>query len=211
MSLARLVSVNVASIALEADWATPHGYTGIDKRAVTRRVGLEDDAVEGDVVADKKHHGGKHKAVYAYAREDALWWEEQLGFAIAPGRFGENLTTEGLDVSGALIGERWGIGTAILEVAEPRIPCRVFSGFWDRSTLVKEFTEAARPGAYLRIIKEGHVGVGDFIEILSRPLHKISVADAFRIRSGSRDRIEELKEVAELSPDWRAWVAQVTP
>lgn len=94
------------------------------------------------------NHGGYNKAVYAYAHEDAQWWEERIGKPTAPGQFGENLTTLDLNLSAAVIGEHWKIGELILEVSEPRIPCRIFAGFWDRPTLIKEFTEANRSGAY---------------------------------------------------------------
>ena len=115
--------MNITSVVHEEEWAGTVGRTGIDKRSVNFPVLLANDCMAGDVVADTKNHGGYHKAVYAYAREDAQWWETQLGLSIADGRFGENLTTQGIDVSRAIIGERWAIGSALLEVAEPRIPC----------------------------------------------------------------------------------------
>ena len=125
---AKVLTVNVAAVVHEGAWTGSEGKTGIDKRPVNGAIRFTDNGLAGDVVVDKKHHGGFDKAVYAYASEDAKWWERQIGVEINNGAFGENLTTEGIDVNGALIGERWRIGNVLLEVSEPRIPCRVFAG-----------------------------------------------------------------------------------
>lgn len=150
--------------------------SAIDKAPVEGRVRVEGVNVAGDEQADRRVHGGPDKAVYAYAREDAQWWAEQLDREIPPGMFGENLTTEGLDVTGAVIGERWRIGSVVLEVAQPRIPCAKLGTRFGDLAMVKRFGEANRPGAYLRIISEGELGAGDEIEVLSRPEHGITVA-----------------------------------
>ena len=147
----KVISVNVTFIVHEEDWTGSEGRTGIDKRPVAGRVTLADNVTEGDIVADRKRHGGYDKAVYAYAREDSDWWENEFEMVIGNGEFGENITTQGIDVNGAVIGERWSIGTTILEVSEPRIPCRVFAGFWGRPSLIRDFTNAGCPGAYKRI------------------------------------------------------------
>jgi len=205
----RLLSINIAAVVHEGEWTGSVGRTGIDKRPVERRILLADNHVEGDAVLDVKSHGGRDKAVYAYAREDGDWWESQLGIQIGNGRFGENLTTEGIDVTGALIGVRWRIGTALIEVCVPRIPCSVFAGFWQRPGLVKEFTEARRPGAYLRIIEEGIVGAGDEISIESRPTRAASIADAFAAKSGDRSQLELLASTSAFSPAWHEWIARI--
>jgi MOSC domain-containing protein YiiM len=204
-----VISVNVTSIVHRDKWTGSVGSTGIDKQPVARRVKLADCAVEGDVVADRKNHGGYDQAVYAYAREDSDWWESELGIAIGHGRFGENLTTQGVDVTGAVIGERWSIGTAVLEVSQPRIPCRVFAGFWDRPSLIKDFTNAARPGAYLRIIQDGNIGGGDDIIISSRPSHGITISDLFAAKRGERSRMSEILLVPELSDSYRDWATNI--
>jgi MOSC domain-containing protein YiiM len=170
---------------------------------------LAANAVEGDVVANRKSHGGYDKAVYAYAREDAQWWEKELGVVIAPGRFGENLTTEGVSATKAVIGERWSIGTAIVEVSQPRTPCRVFAGFWDRPNLIKEFTDAGRPGAYLRIIEEGEIGAGDKIIVVHRPSHGITISDLFAAKNGERSRIAEIAIAPEVSDSIRDWAQRI--
>lgn len=204
-----VISVNVTYLVHEGEWTGSEGRTGIDKRPVEGRVELANNCVSGDVVADRKNHGGYEKAVYAYAREDAQWWEKELGISIAPGRFGENVTTRGVDVTEAVVGERWKIGTAILEVSEPRIPCRVFAGFWDRPTLIKDFTSAGRPGAYLRIIQEGEIGRNDEIIILDQPSHGITISDLFAAKSGERSRIAEIIEVPQLSDAYRDWAGRI--
>ncbi|GIG66448.1 sulfurase [Phytomonospora endophytica] len=162
-------------------WAGSLGRTGIDKRPAEGRVRIGRLGVEGDVIVDLKNHGGLDQAVYAYAAEDAAWWSAELDRPVGPGAFGENLTTTGLDVTGALIGERWAIGDAVVEVSSVRIPCRTFSGFWDVPDLIKRFTERAVPGAYLRVVEEGEVGAGDAITVVSRPEeHDLTVGEMFR-------------------------------
>jgi MOSC domain-containing protein YiiM len=189
----RIVSVNLAVLGMGAE-----GRTGIDKRPTTERVALRDDHVVGDTIGNPRVHGGYDQAVYAYAREDAAWWAEEMGRELPPGRFGENLSTEGLDLTGAVIGERWAVGTAVLEVSGPRIPCRVFAGFWDVDRLIKLFTERARPGAYLRIIEEGEVGPGDVVTVTHRPAHGLTIGETFRALTGERELAPKLLTAPEL-------------
>lgn len=207
--MTQLLSVNIAKTIHTGQWTGSEGRTGIDKEPINGQIRLENNGVAGDSVIDRKAHGGYDKAVYAYAREDALWWEEQIGKSIRYGAFGENLTTLGIDLNQSLIGERWSIGSAILEVSEPRIPCRVFAGFWNRPTLIKDFTEARRSGTYLRIIQEGSIEAGDQIEIVYRPKHKITILDLFEAKSGERAKIYEIQEVTELSDKYREWARKL--
>ena len=204
--MAKVLSINIAHMVHEGAWTGSEGRTGIDKRPTSQPIKFENNEVAGDVVVDRKHHGGYDKAVYAYAREDAAWWEVQIGREIGNGGFGENLTTEGIDVNAAKIGERWQIGSVILEVSEPRIPCRVFAGFWDRSTLIKDFTDARRSGAYLRIIQEGEISAGDEIKVIHRPEHDVSIKDIFDAKAGERRKIAQLKQVAALSDKYKEWL-----
>ncbi|MEV0752443.1 MOSC domain-containing protein [Streptosporangium sp. NPDC050280] len=165
------------------------GSTGIDKRPVDGPVavtapgpkGTGAVGLAGDRVYDVKHHGGSDQAVYAYAREDLDEWESELGRSLSNGVFGENLTTQGLDVNGALIGERWRIGPdVVLEVSCSRIPCATFQGWLEREGWIKRFTQAVRPGAYLRVIEPGEIRVDDPAEIVHRPDHDVTVALVFR-------------------------------
>ncbi len=205
----KVLSINITHVIHEGEWTGSEGRTGIDKRPSQLRVALKNDGVEGDVVVDRKHHGGYDKAVYAYAHEDLVWWEGELGLKLTNGKFGENLTTSGVDVTHAVIGQRWAIGSSILEVSQPRIPCRVFAGFWKRPTLIRDFTKVGRPGAYLRIIQEGDIGPGDPIEIVHSPSHGITISDLFLAKSGDRSLIAEIAKVPEISRSIRDWAEKV--
>ncbi len=200
-----ILSINITATVHEGQWTGSMGSTGIDKQSVSGKVVFANDGVINDVIVDREHHGGFDQAVYAYAREDANWWQIQLGIQIENGRFGENLTTLGLDVNSALIGEQWKIGSAILEVSQPRIPCRTFAGFWQRPTLIKEFMAAGRPGTYLRIIQEGEIATGDSIDIISKPNHTITIADLYAAKNGERSKVQEIADVKELSHSYREW------
>ena len=112
-------------------------------------------------------------------------------------------------MNASLVGERWKIGSVILEVSQPRIPCRVFAGFWKRATLIKDFTKAGRPGAYLRIIQEGTAQAGDAIEVVFKPDHLISISDLFAAKSGERSKINEIKEVPYLSAGFKEWAEKI--
>jgi len=133
--------------------------------------------VEGDEQADRRVHGGPQQAVYAYSREDYEWWERELGRELLPGTFGENLTLEGVDVSGARVGERWQIGTAVLEVTKPRLPCWKLEGRMEIPRFIERFSEAARFGAYLRIVAEGAIASGDDVTVTTAPEGSPSVRE----------------------------------
>lgn len=184
-----LISVNLGRATVVDYTDTDGGVTGIGKRPAPGPVrvfapgpkGIAAGGVEGDAVCDLRHHGGDHQAVYAYAREDLDWWEGELGRELPGGIFGENFTTSGIDVNGALLGERWRVGPdLVVEVASARIPCRTFQGALGETGWVKRFTQGARPGAYLRVIEEGSVSPGDTIEVLHRPDHEVTVGFWFR-------------------------------
>ena len=206
---ARVLSINITSVVHQGEWTGSEGRTGIDKRSVGGSIEFKNNGVAGDRIIDTNVHGGFDQAVYAYAIEDAQWWEREINEEISAGRFGENLTTEGIDVNAALVGEQWKIGSVILEVSQPRIPCRVFAGFWKRSTLIKDFTQAGRPGTYLRIIQEGSAQAGDSIEVIFKPDHAISVKDLFLAKSGERSKINEIKEVDQLSSGFKEWAEKI--
>ena len=206
---ARVLSINITSIVHEGEWTGSEGRTGIDKRSVSGPIEFKNNGVAGDRIIDTNVHGGYDQAVYAYASEDAQWWEKEINEVIPAGRFGENLTTEGIDVNAALVGEKWKIGSVILEVSQPRIPCRVFAGFWKRATLIKDFTQAGRPGTYLRIIQEGTAQAGDAIEVIYKPEHSIRISDLFAAKSGERSKINEIKVVPQLSSEFKEWSEKI--
>jgi MOSC domain-containing protein YiiM len=201
----QLLSVNIGQ-------ARPNPWkglseTGIDKRPVAGPVqvtapgpkGTGDVGLAGDRVYDVKHHGGTDQAVYAYAREDLDRWEAELGRPLPNGVFGENLTTTGLDVNGALIGERWRIGAdLVVEVSCPRIPCGTFQGWLERDGWIKQFTAAALPGTYLRVIEPGAIRPADPVEIVHRPGHDVTVARTFRALTTEPELLPGLLAAEEL-------------
>jgi len=166
--------------------------SGIDKRPVAGRVAVHELGLDGDVQVNRKYHGGEGQAVYAYAQEDADWWQRELDRGLPPGRFGENLRTSGLDLTGALLGEQWRVGTALFEVTAPRIPCANFARFWNEPQLVKRFTAHGATGAYLRVLRTGEVGAGDAVEVVHRPEHGVTTGRTFRIFTTQKSRVAEL-------------------
>jgi MOSC domain-containing protein YiiM len=205
--MATLLSVNVGRAA--ASRYTDTGITGIDKRPATEPVALRDpgpgtgvSGAAGDAIGDPRSHGGTDQAVYAYARDDLDHWQAELGRPLTNGVFGENLTTSGLDVSGALVGERWQIGDAcVLEVTSPRIPCRTFAGWLEEQLWVKRFTERGAPGAYLRVISPGSVAAGDAITVLHRPAHEVTIAMMFRALTTDKALQPQLAAAGDALPE----------
>jgi MOSC domain-containing protein YiiM len=187
--MAHVLTVNVAHPR-----TNPHDertVTGIDKRPAAGAVAVRapgpkhgglGSGLIGDTIGDPSVHGGDDQAVYAYAREDLDDWQTQLDREIANGVFGENLTTAGIDVTNAVIGERWRIGSdgLELEVSRPRIPCRTFAAWLDIGGWIKTFTTTAIPGAYLRLVTPGTVRAGDEITVTDRPDHDVTVGIVFR-------------------------------
>jgi MOSC domain-containing protein YiiM len=193
-----VAAVNLG-VVTEAEWAgDASGRSGIDKRPVDGPVLVHAGGLAGDFIAERAHHGGPDKAVYAYAEEDALWWAGELGRSIRPGGFGENLTTYAVDVTGAVIGEEWMIGTAVLQVTMPRTPCTTFAGFWGVPDLIRRFTVRATPGAYLRVLQEGEVGAGDPVEVVDRPAHGVTIGEVFRATSLEPELLPRLLDVEDL-------------
>ncbi len=200
--MAQVISVN-AGTPREAAWAGI-GRTAMDKQPQFGPVPVTRRGLEGDQVADTVHHGGVDQAVYAFAREDLDWWEVELGREIRNGQFAENLTTRGLDVNEAEVGERWLVGTALLEVAMVRIPCNDFknwqrlSGYDDRAW-VKRFALQARPGPYLRVIQEGVVQAGDDLRVVHQPGHGVTVSTMFKALTIDHSLLPELARVENLA------------
>jgi MOSC domain-containing protein YiiM len=205
---ARIAAVSVVK-ALIPDLRGDLDETAIDKRPVAERVAVRSPGpsgvgLAGDQVVDIRHHGGRDQAVYAYAVEDRDWWAAELRRELAPGSFGQNLDTEGIDVTGAVIGERWQVGDdgLVLEVTSPRIPCKTFQGFIDEPRWIKRFTERGAPGAYLRVVEAGTVGAGDTVTVTDRPPHGVTVGDVFRIRQVGTERLQRmLDELSDIAPD----------
>lgn len=213
----KLLTVNLGR-PMPSEYSHVEGGTGIDKRPVDGPVavaapgprGIGGSGLAGDALLDLRHHGGDDQAVYAYAREDLDFWQRELGRGLANGVFGENLTTSGVDISGARIGERWRIGPRLLlEVTSPRIPCRLFQHWLGEDDWMKRFTAAAVPGAYLRVLVPGEIRAGDTVELVHRPEHEVSVALAFRALTVERELLPRLLEAGDaLHPEDRAKAAK---
>ena len=203
---ASVTSVNVGAVR-RLTYQGTEVSSGIFKEPAQGRVTLRGVNLEGDDQADRSVHGGPTKAVYAYAAEDYRWWETQLGRSLQPGQFGENLTTEGIDVNGSFVGERWRIGTAVLGITIPRLPCYKLGMKMGDPRFLKRFADALRPGAYLSVIEEGAISAGDSIDVIWRPEHRLTIRDAARIFLFEHDRARELL-VPELPLSWREWASE---
>lgn len=167
--------MNVGAVRT-VEWRGAQVSTGIWKHPVAGRIALRGVNFDGDDQADRSVHGGPDKAVYAYAREDYDFWRDE-GMETPAGLFGENLTVEGLDLSVALVGERWSVGSTVLEVTQPRLPCYKLGIRVGDPHFLKRFFAAMRLGAYLRVVQEGDVGAGDAVEVTSRPGHGVTLRD----------------------------------
>ncbi|MGE5829356.1 MAG: MOSC domain-containing protein [Micromonosporaceae bacterium] len=202
----RLLSVNLAVTRMST--AEGVGVTGIDKQPTPglvsvrapgpRLTGLGSGLV-GDRTLDMTHHGGDDQAVYAYAREDLDEWQRELGRDLPSGVFGENLTTEGVDVTAARVGERWLVGDEVLlQVTVPRIPCSTFAAWMVEQQWVKRFTVRAKPGTYLRVVQGGQIRAGQPIRVVHRPDHDVTVGLTFRALTREPELLEKLVDVEEL-------------
>jgi MOSC domain-containing protein YiiM len=181
--------------------------SGIVKGPAAGPVAVGSSGLAGDEQADRVNHGGPYKAAYAYAREDAAWWEEQIGRPLGPGAFGENLTLAGVDVTGARIGERWRIGSAEFEVSGPRVPCSKLGARMGDQRFPQRFVVAGRPGAYLAVIAPGTLEAGDRVAVVDRPDHDVTVGLVFEIALRDRARLAELDPArADMNPELLTWL-----
>ena len=200
-TLPRVLSVNVGSVRT-IEWRGRAVTTGIWKHPATGRVALRGVNFDGDDQADRTVHGGPDKAVYAYAREDYDFWRDIEGVETSPGLFGDNLTTLGLDLTRAVVGERWSVGSAVLEIAQPRLPCYKLGIRLGDSLFPKRFMSVTRLGAYLRIVSEGDVGANDEVRVSDTPRHGVTLGDmAEALRSP--EKAAALRSVPRLPEFWR--------
>jgi len=203
----KVLSVSVG-LPREFEYNGRPARSAIWKSPVAGRVAARGVNLVGDDQADRQAHGGPNRAVYIYAVEDLHWWALKIGRLLQHGELGENLTTEGIDVNEALVGERWAIGTTVLEVSEPRVPCWRLGVRMNDKLFPRRFTEALRPGALLRILVEGDVGAGDEIRVVERPDHDLTIRDVLRIYAFDRDEAGRLLSIPRMSDDWRWWAEQ---
>ena len=204
--MAELLSLNVGLPKVIGERRGMPVISGIDKRPVEGRHAVRGVNVDGDGQADLTVHGGADKAIYAYAIEDTEWWAAGLERELGPGVFGENLTTRGLDCTGAVIGEKWLIGSAVLEVCQPRQPCFKLGMQFDDPQMLRRFVLASRPGAYLRILEEGEIGAGDAIEVVERPEHGVTVALVADALQRDRSLIPQALAAPQLPEGLAEWM-----
>ena len=211
MGLVRSVNVGAARAV-----NTLTGRSGIDKRPVDGPVRVRAPGpakgrggLVGDEIVSSRHHGGNDQAVYAYATEDLAWWRRELDRDLPPGTFGENLTTEGVDLTGAVVGEHWSVGERlVLQVTSPRIPCQTFAAWMDRPKWIRRFTERAAPGTYLRVLHPGPVQAGDPVVVTRRPAHGLTIGVMFRALTLEPALLPSLAGVPDLPGDVRDVVAR---
>jgi MOSC domain-containing protein YiiM len=211
--VAHLESVNVG---VSKPYVGKSGRSGIDKMPADGPVavavpGWGASGMAGDTIVDRPNHGGPDQAVYAYAREDLEEWARVLGRPIRGGFFGENLTTVGLEVTGATVGEVWRVGTVALQVTSPRIPCATFTDQVKRDRWVKEFTAHGVPGAYLRVLESGAVSAGDEVTVTDRPDSPVTIGVMFRALTLEPDLLPLLLDAPLIPADVRALAARRVP
>jgi MOSC domain-containing protein YiiM len=182
--------------------------SSIVKEPVAGPVAVRALNLDGDEQADLRVHGGPDKAIYAYASEDMAWWQAELDRPLGPAAFGENLTTRGVEVTGAVIGERWRIGSAELEVCQPRQPCYKLGLHFGDPGMLRRFALADRPGAYLRVIDEGTLTAGDAVDVVARPDHGITVLAVARAVLWQDGPLAEVAAAPQLPPALARWMAE---
>ncbi len=204
----KLVSVNVG-LPREAIWKGRTVTTGIFKEPIESRVMVRRLNLDGDRQADLSVHGGRDKAVYGYPAEHYDYWRHELPSMKLPwGMFGENLTTEGLLEEVVNIGDRFRIGSSVLMVTQPRMPCYKLQVRFGRDDIVKRFLRSGRPGFYFSVLEEGQVSVGDEIEVLNRDENNVTVADITRLYVSENDNLDMLNravQVEALPESWRGY------
>ena len=188
--------------------------TGIFKEPAAGRIRLEKHNLAGDGQADLNAHGGVHKAVYAYPFEHYAHWEHALGWTdFVFGQFGENFTVQGLLEDAVCIGDVFQVGSALVEVSQPRTPCYKLGIRMGRPEFPKEFMDSGRAGFYLRVLEEGEVGAGDVLECVAAGAGGMAVKEVFRLmhfaRNFDRDAIAEAVCLPALSPEWRTWFSKM--
>jgi|SRR5215469_783693 len=203
MASARVVAVNTGAVA-DLVIAGQPDHSAIDKRPAAGPVLVGALGLAGDEHGDTEHHGGLDQALYAYAREDLDWWTERVGRELHNGEFGENVTTSGIDVSAALIGETWQVGEVVVQLTAPRIPCETFKAWMGEEHWVRRFAAAGRPGVYLRVLAGGELAAGDAIELVARPQPCVTVAESMRAYYGDAGLMTALLTVPGRAAKWDA-------
>lgn len=180
--------------------------SAIGKSQILGRARTEGDRLEGDRQADLRHHGGPFQAIYAYPSEHYPFWEEKLGHTLAPGSFGENLTTEGLLEHGVCSGDTFRVGSVLLMATAPRIPCYKLGLRHQRPEMVAEFMDAEWPGIYFRILEQGELGADDEIEIVNQRRPGLNMVELMRLyvgRSKDPDMLAKASTLDSIKDTWK--------
>ena len=175
----RLLSINIGQMT-PMPGVKKTGQTGIFKTPAAGPVRVTSLGLEGDAIADVRHHGGPDQAVYVYGAPDYDWWAAELGQPLAPGTFGENLTVDGLESARLSVGDRLYLAEVVLEVTSPRIPCATLAARMGDPTFVKRFRQAERPGVYCRVIRAGLAAAGEAVRLEPHPGPTITMLEMFR-------------------------------
>jgi MOSC domain-containing protein YiiM len=202
----KLISVNVA-LPQTVTWKGRIVTTGIFKTPVNGRVQVRSLNLDGDRQADLAVHGGPNKAIYAYPSEHYAYWRGEFPSMELPwGMFGENFTLEGLLEEAVHIGDRFRIGSGVMMVTQPRIPCYKLAAKFGREDIIQRFLESGRSGFYLKVVREGDVGAGDRIEPMSRDSAAVTVTEVARLYNGQsddRDLFQRAVQLEALPERWR--------
>jgi MOSC domain-containing protein YiiM len=203
--MAEVLSVNVG-LPRTVEWHGRQVQTGIWKVPVAGRVAVRGVNLDGDGQADRRVHGGPDKAVYAYASEDYRWWADELGTPVAIATFGENLTVRGVALDDLVIGSRWRVGTVVLQVTQPRLPCFKLGIRMGDAAFVDRFDDARRYGAYFRIVEEGDLGAGDQFDALPSRPEGITVGELGRSTHGaSHEFLVRVRDDPDVPEGWHTW------
>ncbi len=177
----KVLSVNLGGKTI-VKWRGKQVATGIFKKPVDQPLFLGREIVSDDVIADRKVHGGIDKACYLFSVSHYPYWKNL--YPKLPwdwGMFGENLTVEDMDEANIQLGDVYTIGTAMVEVSQPREPCYKLGIRFESQEVLKQFIDHGYPGTYVRILREGKVNKGDQLQLVSRPETSISIKDFFKL------------------------------
>lgn len=208
----RLLSINIG-VSRQVQLGERTVTTGILKQP-TAQATIGELGLQGDIVADKKNHGGPDQAVYLYAADDYAWWSERLGFEVPFASFGENLTLSGFGSQQVRVGDRFRVGEVLLEATAPRIPCAVLANHMQDPEFVKKFRQAERPGVYARVIEGGTVRQGDGGQWLPTPHDHPSLLEIFRMHYHKSPTVSEVLRLLEapvaarFRSDWQEWLQE---
>jgi MOSC domain-containing protein YiiM len=207
----KLISINIGQ-PREVLWKNRTISTGIFKEPVEGTVRVGSLNLEGDGQADLTVHGGRDKAVYAYATEHYDFWRNELPEMELPfGMFGENLTIEGLQENQIYIGDRLRIGSALFEVTQPRMPCYKLGLKFGRDDIIKKFLQSERSGIYFAVLEEGEITAGDEVEFVSRDPNQVTVTDISHLYTSEKNNIDLIHralQVESLDEGWRDYFVE---